>query len=225
VSPNKPCSSFSHVRASPVRPQVAKTLARRALCEKASIDEVYLDVTQEAKRLLGLAPPDGAPPKPDSLDGVHLMCLNEDQVFCALQDCRFWGEWHSRLRLILRAYDIRTTNWLLRAANEMLDTALEMTLGACCCYSDKKTSHLFYTTAYSTFASLMAIHQKGTLPSVVQSFTFACPAHGSHILTRACTHVHTHKRVHTPHAHICTHRSRNCWKETLCELPMSGECS
>ena len=53
--------------------QVAHLLSRLAVTERASIDEVYLDVTQEATRRLNqqLATP-RPPPEPESFDGIQV---------------------------------------------------------------------------------------------------------------------------------------------------------
>lgn len=48
--------------------QVTDILARLAICEKASIDECYLDITAEAKRRLEQSPASLAPPaRPDQI--------------------------------------------------------------------------------------------------------------------------------------------------------------
>ena len=54
-------------------PQVAAALSRLAVTERASIDEVYLDVTKEASRRLTALPfPLAPPPEPASFRGMHV---------------------------------------------------------------------------------------------------------------------------------------------------------
>ncbi len=48
--------------------QVTDILARLAVCEKASIDECYLDISEEARRRMKLGPP-ALPVNPDR---VHI---------------------------------------------------------------------------------------------------------------------------------------------------------
>ncbi|KAJ9529662.1 hypothetical protein QJQ45_014431, partial [Haematococcus lacustris] len=53
--------------------RVADVLSRLSVCERASIDEVYLDVSEEAARRLAAVPPDQAPPAPPCWRGVHVV--------------------------------------------------------------------------------------------------------------------------------------------------------
>ncbi len=57
---------------SPYALQVAEVLSRLAVTERASIDEVYLDVTAEALRRLAGIPPGSKPPEPESFVGIHV---------------------------------------------------------------------------------------------------------------------------------------------------------
>lgn len=51
--------------------QVADILARGGVCERASIDEAYIDVTEESQRRLRLAA-SGPLPEPPSFDRIHV---------------------------------------------------------------------------------------------------------------------------------------------------------
>ncbi|KAL6747481.1 hypothetical protein V8C86DRAFT_1320792 [Haematococcus lacustris] len=53
--------------------RVADVLSRLSVCERASIDEVYLDVSEEAARRLAAVPPDQAPPAPPCWRGMHVV--------------------------------------------------------------------------------------------------------------------------------------------------------
>ena len=50
--------------------QVMEVLARCSVCERASIDECYLDVTEEARRRLAACA--GHPPLPPDADRIHI---------------------------------------------------------------------------------------------------------------------------------------------------------
>lgn len=55
-------------------------LARAGICERASIDECYLDLTAESKKRLAAAA--GQPPAPPSFDEVHV-CAEHGPVSAA----------------------------------------------------------------------------------------------------------------------------------------------
>ena len=67
--------------------QVLDILARLSIAERASIDECYLDITQEASKRLAAS--SGHPALPINLEQVHV-CGKVGCLLCPLA----WGETH-----------------------------------------------------------------------------------------------------------------------------------
>lgn len=79
--------------------QVADILARGGICERASIDEAYIDVTEEAQKRLKLAG-DGPLPEPLSFDRIHVSGA------CQVGECRLKHvllAWFSRYDILAAA--------------------------------------------------------------------------------------------------------------------------
>ena len=66
--------------------QVLDILARLSIAERASIDECYLDITQEASKRLAAC--SGHPPLPINLEQVHV-CGEVSLVQCSGHACMY----------------------------------------------------------------------------------------------------------------------------------------
>ncbi|KAL7210917.1 hypothetical protein ACSBR2_013905 [Camellia fascicularis] len=58
--------------------EVVSILARKGRCERASIDEVYLDLTDAAEAMLAETPPESLEKIDEEALKSHILCLNED---------------------------------------------------------------------------------------------------------------------------------------------------
>lgn len=75
--------------------QVTDILARLSVCEKASIDECYLDITKEARRRLDAC--QGQLPLPPSPDQIHICGQVQAHAWLLPSDSsyRFKSDWQS----------------------------------------------------------------------------------------------------------------------------------
>lgn len=64
---------------------MASILARRGRCERASIDEVYLDLTDAAELMLADNPPQGMETIDEEALKSHILGLN-NEVYCHALD-------------------------------------------------------------------------------------------------------------------------------------------
>ena len=58
--------------------QVIAILARKGRCERASIDEVYLDLTDAAEKMLAAAPPENLEVLDDETLKSHILGLSNE---------------------------------------------------------------------------------------------------------------------------------------------------
>lgn len=57
--------------------QVISILARKGRCERASIDEVYLDLTDAAETMLAMSPPESLDDVDEEALKSHILGVNE----------------------------------------------------------------------------------------------------------------------------------------------------
>ncbi|KAK4772179.1 hypothetical protein SAY86_013954 [Trapa natans] len=70
--------------------EVVSILARRGRCERASIDEVYLDLTEAAETMLAAAPPDSLEIVNEEALRSHILGLNQEDNSDVKENVRKW---------------------------------------------------------------------------------------------------------------------------------------
>ncbi|XP_024021788.1 DNA polymerase eta isoform X1 [Morus notabilis] len=70
--------------------EVVSILARKVRCERASIDEVYLDLTDAAEKMLAEAPPENLQLVDEETLKSHVLGLNDEKGIDAKENVREW---------------------------------------------------------------------------------------------------------------------------------------
>ncbi|GMN56082.1 hypothetical protein TIFTF001_025178 [Ficus carica] len=70
--------------------EVVSILARKGRCERASIDEVYLDLTDAAEKMLAEAPPENLEVVNEETLKSHILGLDNERGFDAKENVREW---------------------------------------------------------------------------------------------------------------------------------------